>query len=424
MIAEVSAVTVRGAARALLPARKRHIEERRTPWSQHESESGHLPGSEGEHILQEQLGTSQRAKQFYDKQVVDYLTPVMTEFIGRMEMAFVATSDPAGECDCSFRAGAPGFVRVIDDKTIAYPELRGNGVMASMGNMLQNPHIGVFFVDFSRDLIGLHVNGDASIVPPAHMLEFNIEIDEAENAGKKPVQWVLIHVTEAYIHCSKHIPLLVPQSRVRHWGTDNPRHKGGDYFGVTSIKAEAGLIEPRRRAAAVVANGVASHSADPPAVPVAKANGSALVPAVTGSAPHPPVNGSAPVRAANGAAWHLVVNVSDLAPVASGSARVRAVNGSAPAPAVNDSAFLSAPTPAESAPMPHANGAASHARVNGSARPHAGEDSGPLPTAEGPATLVHARRSVLRPQCNGSASLPRANGSLAPPTANGARLPD
>ncbi|HEY3905990.1 MAG TPA: pyridoxamine 5'-phosphate oxidase family protein [Streptosporangiaceae bacterium] len=426
-------MTVRGAARALLPARKRHIEERRTPWSQHESESGHLPGSEGEHILQEQLGTSQRAKQFYDKQVVDYLTPVMTEFIGRMEMAFVATSDPAGECDCSFRAGAPGFVRVIDDKTIAYPELRGNGVMASMGNMLQNPHIGVFFVDFSRDLIGLHVNGDASIVPPAHMLEFNIEIDEAENAGKKPVQWVLIHVTEAYIHCSKHIPLLVPQSRVRHWGTDNPRHKGGDYFGVTSIKAEAGLIEPRRRAAAVVANGVASHSADPPAVPVAKANGSALVPAVNGSAlvpavngsaPHPPVNGSAPVRAANGAAWHLVVNVSDLAPVASGSARVRAVNGSAPAPAVNDSAFLSAPTPAESAPMPHANGAASHARVNGSARPHAGEDSGPLPTAEGPATLVHARRSVLRPQCNGSASLPRANGSLAPPTANGARLPD
>jgi uncharacterized protein len=540
MIAEVSAVTVRG-TRALLPTRKRHVEEQRKPWSEQESGSGYLPGSEGEHILQEQLGTSPRAKQFYDKQVADYLTPVMTEFIGRMEMAFVATSDPAGECDCSFRAGAPGFVRVIDDKTIAYPELRGNGVMASMGNMLRNPHIGIFFVDFSRDLIGLHVNGDARIVPPAHMLEFNIEIDEAENAGKKPVQWVLIHVTEAYIHCSKHIPLLVPQSRVRHWGTDNPRHKGGDYFGVTAIKAEAGLIEPRRRGATAAANGAVSHSADAPAVPAAKANGSAQVPAVNGSASrrgidgsaavpvangsashhangssaavravngsvavpavngsvsHPGKDGSAPVQAVNGSVSppaedgsapvhavngsdshsgkngsapgqavkgsvpHLVLNVSDLTPVASGSARVPALNGSAAAPAVRDSAFLSAPTvssvsvpqpngaeqspavnssvppaaygsaflsaptPADSAPMSHANGAGSHAKVNGSARPHADEVSDPLPTARGPATVLQARRPGLRPQCNGSASLPRASGSSAPPTANGSRLPD
>jgi hypothetical protein len=386
MIAEVSAVTVRGTARALLPARKRHLEERRKPWSERESESGHLPGSEGEHILQEQLGTSQRAKQFYDKQVVDYLTPVMAEFIGRMEMAFVATSDPTGECDCSFRAGAPGFIRVIDDKTIAYPELRGNGVMASMGNMLQNPHIGIFFIDFSRDLIGLHVNGDASIVPPAHMLEFNIEIDEAENAGKKPVQWVLVHVTEAYIHCSKHIPLLVPQSRVRHWGTDNPRHKGGDYFGVTAIKAEGGLIEPRRRGAAAAANGAAVHSADSPAVPVAKANG---------SGPAPAVNGSASVQ---------VVDDSPAVPVAKAndSAPVPAVNGSASVRAVNGSAFLSA-APAGSVSLPQADRAEQHSAVHG-----------PIP----------ARRSVLRPQCSGSASLPRANGSLAPPTANGSRLPD
>jgi hypothetical protein len=48
-----------------------------------------------------------------------------------------------------------------------------------------------------------------------------------------------VHITEAYIHCSKHIPLMVPQSRVRHWGTDNPRHKGGDYFGVAARGAAA-----------------------------------------------------------------------------------------------------------------------------------------------------------------------------------------
>jgi hypothetical protein len=67
------------------------------------------PGSRGEHILQERYGTRERASQFYDNQFSDQLTPKMIEFIGRMEMAFIATSDAAGECDCSFRAGTAGF---------------------------------------------------------------------------------------------------------------------------------------------------------------------------------------------------------------------------------------------------------------------------------------------------------------------------
>ncbi len=193
------------------------------------------PGSPGEHILQDRYGTAQRASQFYDNQVSDQLTTQMIEFIGRMEMAFIATSDAAGECDCSFRAGPAGFLRVLDDRTIAYPEFRGNGVMASLGNILENPHVGIFLIDFTHDLIGLHVNGDAEIVTPAHMVEIDSSLpQQATNPGRQPVQWVLVRVEEAYIHCSKHIPKLVPQSRVRHWGTDNPRHKGGDYFGTAA----------------------------------------------------------------------------------------------------------------------------------------------------------------------------------------------
>ena len=201
------------------------------------------PGSLGEHILQERLGTRERARQFYDHQFSDRLTPTMMEFIGRMEMAFIATSDAVGDCDCSFRAGTPGFLRVLDERTIAYPEFRGNGVMASLGNILENPHIGIFMADFSHDLIGLHVNGRAEIVTPAFMQELDRGLPEqATHSGRRPVQWVLVKVTEAYIHCSKHIPLLVPQSRVRHWGTDNPRHKGGDYFGVAAqgLASQAG----------------------------------------------------------------------------------------------------------------------------------------------------------------------------------------
>jgi len=116
------------------------------------------PGSRGEHVLQERYGTGERASRFYDSQFSDRLTPRMVEFIGRMEMAFIATSDAGGECDCSFRAGPAGFLRVLDERTIAYPEYRGNGVMASLGNIIENPHIGMFMADFVQDLVGLHVN--------------------------------------------------------------------------------------------------------------------------------------------------------------------------------------------------------------------------------------------------------------------------
>ena len=142
------------------------------------------PGSAGERELQARLGTAERAEQFYRNQLARELTPVMKEFIGRMEMAFIATSDADGECDCSFRAGPAGFIRVLDDTTVAYPEYRGNGVMASLGNMLVNPHIGIFLVDFTRDLIGLHVNGEASIVPDARMRE--LDLDLGQPGGRRP----------------------------------------------------------------------------------------------------------------------------------------------------------------------------------------------------------------------------------------------
>ena len=219
------------AARAFNPLRKRN-------------DNRPQPGGGGERILQEQCGTSQRAQQFYRTQVTGQLTPVMQQFIQRMEMAFIATSDGSGECDCSFRAGPAGFIRVLDDQTIAYPEYRGNGVMASLGNMLENPHIGIFLADFTHDLIGLHVNGEVSLVTPARMQEFDPDIPESVHPGRQPVHWVLVHVTEAFIHCSKHIPKMIPQSRVRHWGTDNPRHKGSDFFGAAASKLAAAHAGP------------------------------------------------------------------------------------------------------------------------------------------------------------------------------------
>ncbi|MTE12063.1 pyridoxamine 5'-phosphate oxidase family protein [Nocardia aurantiaca] len=187
-------------------------------------------GSDGERELQERYGTEERAQRFYSDQVRDRLNTHMIDFIQRMDMAFIATSDKHGECDASFRAGKPGFLHVIDDHTIAYPEYRGNGVMASLGNILENPHVGILMIDFVQDLIGLHLNGTARIVDDALMRRCVADLP-ADARGRIPERWVVVDVEEAYIHCRKHIPHLVPAQReMRQWGTDNVRAKGGDYF--------------------------------------------------------------------------------------------------------------------------------------------------------------------------------------------------
>jgi predicted pyridoxine 5'-phosphate oxidase superfamily flavin-nucleotide-binding protein len=185
----------------------------------------------GERKLQEKYGTVERADRFYEQQMLDHLNPRMREFVARQEMMFVATADERGECDNTFRAGPPGFVRVLGERRLIWPEYRGNGVMASLGNLSENPHVGLIFVDFFRDVIGLHVNGIALIVedPVLHDEHPDLPVDPAP--GRRPERWVSVHVEEAYIHCAKHIPRLAKVPHKRSWGTDDMRRKGGDFFG-------------------------------------------------------------------------------------------------------------------------------------------------------------------------------------------------
>ena len=205
-------------------------------------DEGCQPGSDGEHELQERWDAVERAQAFYDKQVLDFLNPQMQEFVERQEMVFVSTSDARGECDCSFRAGEPGFVAALDERTLVYPELRGNGVYATLGNLSENANIGLLFVDFFRDIVGLHVNGRATVIDhedliadertPVRILE-----DLTARRGRRAERWVQVDVHEAYIHCSKHIPMLAKLDKRVDWGTDDTKRKGGDYFDVSSAKA-------------------------------------------------------------------------------------------------------------------------------------------------------------------------------------------
>jgi uncharacterized protein len=83
-------------------------------------------------------------------------------FIARCRMFFIATADAEGRPDCSYKGGQPGFVRVLDDCTLAIPDFDGNGQYRSWGNVLVNPHVGLLFLDFESPR-RLRVNGSAAI---------------------------------------------------------------------------------------------------------------------------------------------------------------------------------------------------------------------------------------------------------------------
>lgn len=193
------------------------------------------PVSAAEQQAQKRFGTSTRAASFYAKQMLDHLNPTMQQFIARQDMAFIATADANGSCDCSFRAGAPGFVQILDKKTLAYPEYRGNGVLATVGNILENPQIGMIFLDYFQSTVGLHVNGKARVLSPdeitslPHLPASMVEATKLKK-GRRPEAWILIDVEEAYIHCSKHVPLLKRLDKQIDWGSDNDASKGGNYF--------------------------------------------------------------------------------------------------------------------------------------------------------------------------------------------------
>ena len=85
-------------------------------------------------------------------------------FIEARDMVFVATADEHGAPQCSYKGGEPGFVRVVDDTTVAMPVYDGNGMFLSMGNASENPQVGLLFIDFETPK-RLRVNGRATIDP-------------------------------------------------------------------------------------------------------------------------------------------------------------------------------------------------------------------------------------------------------------------
>lgn len=112
--------------------------------------------------LQRQFDTERLADRIEQRLFRDHMADDDRAFIERMDMFFLATADKAGRPNCSYKGGDPGFVRVLDRQTLAFPNYDGNGMYISMGNALENPNIGLLFIDFWNQK-RLRVNGIAQI---------------------------------------------------------------------------------------------------------------------------------------------------------------------------------------------------------------------------------------------------------------------
>jgi PPOX class probable FMN-dependent enzyme len=128
--------------------------------------------------------------------VTDRLNELTRQFVERSPFLCLATSAADGTCDVSPRGDPPGFVRILDERTLLMPDRPGNRLADSFRNVLENPHVALLFVipgvgDTFR------VNGRAELVTDPELLE------PCAVEGKVPKAGLRIEIEEAFTHCSK-----------------------------------------------------------------------------------------------------------------------------------------------------------------------------------------------------------------------------
>lgn len=128
--------------------------------------------------------------------VRDRLNALTREFIARSPFVCLATADETGSCDVSPRGDPPGFVQVLDDRTLLIPERPGNRMADSLRNILRNPHVGVlFFIPGVDDTFRVHgratLTRDAALLAPCAV------------EGKGPRLGILVDIETAYTQCAK-----------------------------------------------------------------------------------------------------------------------------------------------------------------------------------------------------------------------------
>jgi predicted pyridoxine 5'-phosphate oxidase superfamily flavin-nucleotide-binding protein len=154
--------------------------------------------------LQDRFDTRRLADRIEERIVHDTIDDGDRAFIEARDMFFIATVDEEGQPQSSYKGGAPGFVRVLDEHTIAFPVYDGNGMYLTAGNLLATKKVGLLFIDFEGRK-RMRLNGTASIDDDDPLLP---DYPEAQLV-------VRVHATEVFPNCPRYIHeyKLVARSR-------------------------------------------------------------------------------------------------------------------------------------------------------------------------------------------------------------------
>jgi uncharacterized protein len=160
--------------------------------------------NEGSRKLQDRFDTRRLADRIEERIVHDRIDDDDRAFIEARDMFFIATVDEEGQPQSSYKGGDPGFVRVLDEHTIAFPVYDGNGMYLTAGNLLVTKRVGLLFIDFEGRK-RLRLNGTASV---NHDDPLRAEYPEAQLV-------VRVRATEVFPNCPRYIHeyKLVTRSR-------------------------------------------------------------------------------------------------------------------------------------------------------------------------------------------------------------------
>jgi predicted pyridoxine 5'-phosphate oxidase superfamily flavin-nucleotide-binding protein len=152
----------------------------------------------GNRALQAQFGSTALADRLVEKLHRSSFSEGDQKFIESLPFFFLASADAEGRPDCSFKGGAPGFVRVIAPDLLVFPDYDGNGMFKSLGNVRVNPHVGLLFIALQESPRRLRVNGTAEL-----------RFDDPLMAEFEGAQ-ALVRVTPEHIfpNCPRYIPDL------------------------------------------------------------------------------------------------------------------------------------------------------------------------------------------------------------------------
>lgn len=130
------------------------------------------------------------------KKTIASIDPHVAYYLSLSSLFFLSTADAEGRCDVSPRGDEAGFVKVLDDQRIIFPERHGNRRADSLVNILANPKVGMIFLIPGMNEV-LRINGHARITKDSILLE------QMEWKGKTMGLGIVVEVEECFIHCPR-----------------------------------------------------------------------------------------------------------------------------------------------------------------------------------------------------------------------------